>query len=103
MKDISSINPKKILVCQLRQIGDVVLATPSVSLLHKNILMLKFMSSQRISAHKYLIIIQQSVMSGLLRKINCVIHLKPWPFTGRLVVADMISLLIFSSFPAAAG
>ncbi|NDV22146.1 glycosyltransferase family 9 protein [Desulfovibrio sp. JC022] len=35
MKDISSINPKKILVCQLRQIGDVVLATPSVSLLHK--------------------------------------------------------------------
>ncbi|ACS81696.1 glycosyltransferase family 9 protein [Maridesulfovibrio salexigens] len=35
MKDISSINPKKILVCQLRQIGDVVLATPSVSLLQK--------------------------------------------------------------------
>lgn len=35
VKDISSINPKKILVCQLRQIGDVVLATPSVSLLHK--------------------------------------------------------------------
>ena len=35
MKDISSINPKKILVCQQRQIGDVVLATPSVSLLHK--------------------------------------------------------------------
>ncbi|WP_031482514.1 glycosyltransferase family 9 protein [Maridesulfovibrio frigidus] len=35
MKDISTINPKRILVCQLRQIGDVVLATPSVSLLHK--------------------------------------------------------------------
>ncbi|WP_321401303.1 glycosyltransferase family 9 protein [Maridesulfovibrio sp.] len=35
MKDISSIDPKKILVCQLRQIGDVVLVTPSVSLLHK--------------------------------------------------------------------
>ncbi len=35
MKDISAINPKRILVCQLRQIGDVVLATPSVSLLHK--------------------------------------------------------------------
>ncbi|MBI9112715.1 glycosyltransferase family 9 protein [Maridesulfovibrio ferrireducens] len=35
MKDITAINPKRILVCQLRQIGDVVLATPSVSLLHK--------------------------------------------------------------------
>jgi len=35
VKDITAINPKKILVCQLRQIGDVVLSTPSVNLLHK--------------------------------------------------------------------
>ncbi|WP_027720755.1 glycosyltransferase family 9 protein [Maridesulfovibrio zosterae] len=35
MKDISTINPKRILVCQLRQIGDVVLSTPSVALLHR--------------------------------------------------------------------
>lgn len=35
MKDITLINPRKILVCQLRQIGDVVLSTPSVSLLHR--------------------------------------------------------------------
>lgn len=35
MKDISAINPRRILVCQLRQIGDVVLSTPSVALLHK--------------------------------------------------------------------
>ncbi|WP_432738799.1 glycosyltransferase family 9 protein [Maridesulfovibrio sp. FT414] len=35
MKDITSINPKRILVCQLRQIGDVVLSTPSVALLHR--------------------------------------------------------------------
>ncbi|CCO23194.1 glycosyltransferase family 9 protein [Maridesulfovibrio hydrothermalis] len=35
MKDISAIKPKRILVCQLRQIGDVVLSTPSVALLHK--------------------------------------------------------------------
>lgn len=33
MNDISKINPKRILVCQLRQIGDVVLATPSIRLL----------------------------------------------------------------------
>jgi len=33
MKDISNIQPKKILACQLRQIGDVVLATPSIRLL----------------------------------------------------------------------
>lgn len=35
MKDITGINPRRILVCQLRQIGDVVLSTPSVSLLHR--------------------------------------------------------------------
>ncbi|WP_320171750.1 glycosyltransferase family 9 protein [Maridesulfovibrio sp.] len=35
MKDITGINPKRILVCQLRQIGDVVLSTPSVALLHR--------------------------------------------------------------------
>lgn len=35
MKDITAISPKRILVCQLRQIGDVVLSTPSVNLLHK--------------------------------------------------------------------
>lgn len=35
MKDISNIKPKRILVCQLRQIGDVVLSTPCVSLLKK--------------------------------------------------------------------
>lgn len=33
MKDISSLNPERILVCQLRQIGDVLLATPSIRLL----------------------------------------------------------------------
>lgn len=33
MKDITAINPKRILVCQLRQIGDVLLATPSLQLL----------------------------------------------------------------------
>nr|WP_321257554.1 glycosyltransferase family 9 protein [uncultured Pseudodesulfovibrio sp.] len=33
MKDISNIHPKRILACQLRQIGDVVLATPSIRLL----------------------------------------------------------------------
>ena len=33
MKDISNIHPKKILVCQLRQIGDVLLATPAIQLL----------------------------------------------------------------------
>ena len=33
MKDISNLHPKKILVCQLRQIGDVLLATPSIQLL----------------------------------------------------------------------
>ncbi|WP_291329233.1 glycosyltransferase family 9 protein [Desulfovibrio sp. UCD-KL4C] len=35
MNDITAINPKRILVCQLRQIGDVVLSTASISLLHK--------------------------------------------------------------------
>jgi len=33
MKDITQINPNRILVCQLRQIGDVLLATPSIRLL----------------------------------------------------------------------
>lgn len=33
MKDLSTVQPKKILVCQLRQIGDVLLATPSIRLL----------------------------------------------------------------------
>lgn len=33
MTDITDITPKKILVCQLRQIGDVLLATPSLRLL----------------------------------------------------------------------
>ncbi|AMK11495.1 glycosyltransferase family 9 protein [Pseudodesulfovibrio indicus] len=33
MKDISNLHPKRILVCQLRQIGDVLLATPSIQLL----------------------------------------------------------------------
>lgn len=35
MKDISNLHPKRILVCQLRQIGDVLLATPSLELLKK--------------------------------------------------------------------
>lgn len=35
MRDISNINPKRILVCQLRQIGDVVLSTPSIILLRR--------------------------------------------------------------------
>ncbi|QJB58061.1 glycosyltransferase family 9 protein [Pseudodesulfovibrio sp. zrk46] len=33
MTDITNIHPKRILVCQLRQIGDVLLATPSLRLL----------------------------------------------------------------------
>lgn len=33
IKDISELHPKRILVCQLRQIGDVLLATPSIRLL----------------------------------------------------------------------
>lgn len=33
MNDITKINPKRILVCQLRQIGDVLLSTPSIRLL----------------------------------------------------------------------
>lgn len=33
MKDITNLNPKRILACQLRQIGDVVLTTPSLQLL----------------------------------------------------------------------
>ncbi len=33
MKDITNISPKRILACQLRQIGDVLLATPSLQLL----------------------------------------------------------------------
>ncbi|MDQ7031322.1 MAG: glycosyltransferase family 9 protein [Desulfonauticus sp.] len=32
---ILSISPKKILVCQLRQIGDVILTTPAIQLLHE--------------------------------------------------------------------
>lgn len=35
MKDITTIQPKKILVCQLRQIGDVLLATPAIRLLNE--------------------------------------------------------------------
>lgn len=35
MRDISNIKPKRILVCQLRQIGDVVLSTPSIILLRR--------------------------------------------------------------------
>jgi len=34
MKDLKNIQPKRILVCQLRQIGDVLLSTPSIRLLH---------------------------------------------------------------------
>ena len=30
--DLATFSPKRILVCQLRQIGDVVLATPSIEL-----------------------------------------------------------------------
>ena len=30
MADLATFSPKRILVCQLRQIGDVVLATPSI-------------------------------------------------------------------------
>ena len=33
MKDLTDFHPKRILVCQLRQIGDVLLATPSIRLL----------------------------------------------------------------------
>lgn len=32
--DLATFSPKRILVCQLRQIGDVVLATPSIELLN---------------------------------------------------------------------
>jgi ADP-heptose:LPS heptosyltransferase len=35
MRDITKITPKRILVCQLRQIGDVVLSTPSIILLRR--------------------------------------------------------------------
>lgn len=35
-KDILTITPKRILVCQLRQIGDVLLATPTLELLRKH-------------------------------------------------------------------
>ena len=35
MNSLSSISPKKILVCQLRQLGDVILATPSIELLKR--------------------------------------------------------------------
>lgn len=35
MTDLSSFRPKRILVCQLRQIGDVLLTTPSIRLLHE--------------------------------------------------------------------
>ena len=35
MKNISTIQPHKILVCQLRQIGDVVLATPAIRLINE--------------------------------------------------------------------
>lgn len=33
MKDITNLHPRKILACQLRQIGDVLLATPAIRLL----------------------------------------------------------------------
>ena len=33
--DLATFSPKRILVCQLRQIGDVVLATPSIELLKR--------------------------------------------------------------------
>ncbi len=33
MKDLTDFKPKRILACQLRQIGDVLLATPSLQLL----------------------------------------------------------------------
>ncbi|MBG0789043.1 MAG: glycosyltransferase family 9 protein [Desulfovibrionaceae bacterium] len=36
MTDIQNIRPRKILVCQLRQIGDVLLATPSIMLLKQH-------------------------------------------------------------------
>ncbi len=36
MNDITNIHPKRILVCQLRQIGDVLLATPSIRLLKEH-------------------------------------------------------------------
>jgi len=35
MTDLSSFRPSRILVCQLRQIGDVLLTTPSIRLLHE--------------------------------------------------------------------
>ncbi len=35
MADLIRLNPKKILVCQLRQIGDVILTTPAISLLRE--------------------------------------------------------------------
>jgi heptosyltransferase-2/heptosyltransferase-3 len=35
MTDLSSFSPERILVCQLRQIGDVLLTTPSIRLLHE--------------------------------------------------------------------
>lgn len=35
MKDLSSFSPRRILVCQLRQIGDVLLTTPSIRLLRE--------------------------------------------------------------------
>ena len=33
--DLSSISPRRILVCQQRQLGDVLLATPAMELLKK--------------------------------------------------------------------
>lgn len=33
--DLASFRPRRILVCQLRQLGDVILTTPSLELLHK--------------------------------------------------------------------
>lgn len=35
MTDLATFKPKRILVCQLRQIGDVLLTTPSIRLLHE--------------------------------------------------------------------
>ena len=35
MSELASLNPRRILVCQLRQIGDVILATPALELLKR--------------------------------------------------------------------
>ena len=35
MRDLASLHPKRVLVCQLRQFGDVILATPAIELLKR--------------------------------------------------------------------